>query len=124
MFRALADLTRLRLVNLLAYKEELCVCDLEKALEADQPHVSRHLAYLKHSGWVRARRDGTWVLYSLRADLGETAKATLEALKPEWGRSEVFRSDQDRLDKLIEGGSCRSAATTIGSVPAAGVPGG
>ena len=108
-FRALADLTRLRLVNLLAYKGELCVCDLEKALEADQPYISRHLAYLKHSGWVQSRREGTWVLYSLPADLEATPKAILATLKSEWEKNRVFRADQDRLDQLIEGGSCRSA---------------
>ena len=56
-FKALADANRLRILNLLLHGE-LCVCDIQFVLEAAQPTVSRHLAYLKNSGLVLDRRDG------------------------------------------------------------------
>ena len=44
LFRAFADPTRLRILNLLDEQKELCVCDLCAALGESQPKVSRHLA--------------------------------------------------------------------------------
>jgi ArsR family transcriptional regulator, arsenate/arsenite/antimonite-responsive transcriptional repressor len=64
IFRALADPTRLRILNLLL-PGELCVCDIVTTLRLPQPAVSRHLAYLKDSGLVEARREGLWMYYRL-----------------------------------------------------------
>ena len=54
LFRALADSTRLRLINLMAEKE-ICVCYLVEVIDAPQPKISRHLAYLRKAGIVAAR---------------------------------------------------------------------
>lgn len=108
MLRALSDPTRLRLLNLLADKGNVCVCDLERAIETGQANVSRHLAYLKNAGWVQPHRERTWVFYSLRPDLGEAATTILTALRKEWEGQDLFRADRVRLDKLIEGGACHS----------------
>src|SRR5205807_3703007 len=64
LFQALGDRTRLRLLNLLA-GGELCVCYFVALLGAAQPKISRHLAYLRRSGLVEARRDGKWMHYRL-----------------------------------------------------------
>ncbi|HEU5451168.1 MAG TPA: metalloregulator ArsR/SmtB family transcription factor [Terriglobales bacterium] len=64
LFRALADRTRLRLLNLMA-GQELCVCYFVEVLQTSQPKVSRHLAYLRRSGLVSARREGKWMHYRL-----------------------------------------------------------
>lgn len=64
LFRAFADETRLRVLNLLS-QGELCVCDLMSALDAPQSKVSRHLAYLKRAGLVLDRKQGKWRHYSL-----------------------------------------------------------
>jgi ArsR family transcriptional regulator len=62
LFRALADPTRLRLLNLLACGET-CVCELSDTLRVVQPKVSRHLARLKRAGLVEVRRNGKWTHY-------------------------------------------------------------
>ncbi len=62
--KALSDPTRLRVVRLLDHGE-LCVCDLMEALDLPQSKVSRHMSFLKKSGWVTSRRSGKWVYYSL-----------------------------------------------------------
>jgi ArsR family transcriptional regulator len=65
LFRALADRTRLRLLNLLA-EREMCVCYFVQALQTSQPKISRHLAYLRRSGIVKTRRDHRWIHYQLQ----------------------------------------------------------
>jgi len=68
-FKALGDPVRLRLFTLLECKGELCVCHLTEALALPQSTVSRHLAILRQSGLVTARRDGKWMHYQLAAGL-------------------------------------------------------
>jgi ArsR family transcriptional regulator len=64
MFRAFSDRTRLRILNLLRGGER-CVCDLVEVLRVPQPKASRHLAYLRKSGLVLARKEGLWNYYRL-----------------------------------------------------------
>src|ERR1700693_3359355 len=64
LFRALADRTRLRLLNLIADKE-ICVCYFVDILRISQPKISRHLAYLRKAGIVTSRRQGRWMHYRL-----------------------------------------------------------
>lgn len=71
LFKALSDETRLKLVVLL-YKRELCVCQIEAALDISQTKASRHLSILRRAGLLRARRAGLWMYYTLeepRSDL-------------------------------------------------------
>jgi ArsR family transcriptional regulator len=64
LFKALSDVTRLRVVNLL-HAQSLCVGDLQEVLGLSQPLVSRHLAVLRAANLVCARRQGARVCYSL-----------------------------------------------------------
>ena len=79
MFRAFADRTRLRLLNLLR-GGEICVCDLVAVLGIPQQTVSRHLGYLRKSGLVLARKDGLWVHYRLAPAAGEFHKSLINCL--------------------------------------------
>ncbi|PYX87732.1 MAG: ArsR family transcriptional regulator, partial [Acidobacteria bacterium] len=84
VFRALADPTRLRLLNLMG-DQELCVCFFVEVLNAPQPKISRHLAYLRRAGIVSARRDGKWMHYRVTIPRDPHAAAilrtTLDSLK-------------------------------------------
>jgi ArsR family transcriptional regulator, arsenate/arsenite/antimonite-responsive transcriptional repressor len=84
LFRALADPTRLRLLNLIADRE-VCVCYFVEILRISQPKVSRHLAYLRRAGIVEARRDGRWMHYRLATPhepaAADILRATLAHLK-------------------------------------------
>ena len=64
LFAALADRTRLRLLNLMNGKE-VCVCYFVEILGQSQPKISRHLAYLRRAGIVAARREGKWMHYKI-----------------------------------------------------------
>lgn len=67
-FKALADPTRVSIVNRLASADECCVCDLTDAFDLSQPTVSHHLRILRDAGLVEAERRGTWAYYRLVPD--------------------------------------------------------
>lgn len=64
IFKALSDETRLRVIKLLE-QGELCVCDITAALDLVQPKVSFHLSTLKEAGFIKDRKQGKWIHYSL-----------------------------------------------------------
>ena len=78
-FRALSDLTRLRILVLLASEGELCVCELTHALDEIQPKISRHLSQLRELGVVRDRRQGQWIYYRMNPDLPAWSREVLHA---------------------------------------------
>jgi len=79
-FKALGDPVRLRLFQLLASENELCVCHLTEALELPQSTVSRHLGVLRHAGLVKTRREGKWMHYRLADDENSAHVASLAAI--------------------------------------------
>src|SRR5579872_4671378 len=88
LFKALADPTRLRLLNLIGNRD-ICVCFLVEILGVSQPKISRHLAYLRKAGIVTSRRDHKWVHYRLVVQTaGKLLRDTLKhlAAKPEMKR--------------------------------------
>lgn len=99
LFRALADPTRLRLLNLIADRE-ICVCYFVEILKTSQPKISRHLAYLRKAGIVAARREGKWMHYRLAVPRDEVAAKILrETLGHLRGKPEMQR-DIARLSSV------------------------
>jgi ArsR family transcriptional regulator len=78
LFKALADKTRLRILALLG-NNEVCVCHIHDSLGVPQPTVSRHLAYLRKSGLVAARRDGVWMHYQVSRSLSPVVRDVVAA---------------------------------------------
>src|SRR4026207_2356248 len=78
LFKALADKTRLRILALLG-NNEVCVCHIHDSLGLPQPTVSRHLAYLRKSGLVAARRDGVWMHYQVSRSLHPVIQSVVAA---------------------------------------------
>jgi ArsR family transcriptional regulator, arsenate/arsenite/antimonite-responsive transcriptional repressor len=103
LFAALADRTRLRLLNLIAGRE-VCVCYLVEILRQSQPKISRHLAYLRKAGVVAARREGKWMHYRIRraeAERPEDAAASLilDAVLESFKLDREMQSDLVRLSR-------------------------
>src|SRR3989304_6145085 len=96
LFRALADRTRLRLLNLMG-EDEVCVCFLVEALKLTQPKISRHLAYLRRAGLVAARREGKWMHYRLVTPSDPLATAIFAAVRSGLSGDSVMQSDRSRL---------------------------
>ena len=99
-FRALGDLTRLRMLVLLTSQGELCVCELTHALQESQPKISRHLAQLREPGVVLDRRQGQWIYYRLNPALPEWARAVLEATTAGVSLQQPFREDLRALQDM------------------------
>lgn len=98
-FRALADQTRLRLLNLMG-DDEVCVCFFVEILRSNQPKISRHLAYLRKAGIVSARRQGTWMHYRIVEPADKDAAMMLKAVRDWLRRDPEMQRDRQRLVKV------------------------
>jgi ArsR family transcriptional regulator len=102
VFAALADTTRLRLLNLMAgdglmSSREVCVCHFVEILGQSQPKISRHLAYLRQAGLVAARREGKWMHYSICAPSDAAVASILNAALVALGNDRQMRTDRNKL---------------------------
>jgi len=98
LFAALADPTRLRLLNLMNGRE-VCVCYFVEILKQSQPKISRHLAYLRRAGIVSARRDGKWMHYRIELPMNATAASILESALASLREDSKLQADLARLDR-------------------------
>ncbi|MCX5810330.1 MAG: metalloregulator ArsR/SmtB family transcription factor [Proteobacteria bacterium] len=99
MYKALSEDMRLRVVMLLTHGE-ICVCDLMAIFGESQSKVSRHLAYLKHSGLVKSKRVGTWMHYSLKEPLDSTIDAQVTFMKQQLSQLPVFLRDEEKMQDI------------------------
>lgn len=106
-FKALSDETRLRIMMLLT-QGELCVCDLMFVLDEPQSKVSRHLAYLKHSGLTNSKRAGVWMHYRLKEPADDVHKVQINFLKEKLTHLPGFRTDREKLLELKKQGGCKA----------------
>jgi len=96
-FKMLADATRLRALLLLQTEGELCVCELTHALQLSQPKISRHLAQLRETGLVRARRDGLWMHYRINPALPGWGLNILQEAASGLQSNTAAHQDRERL---------------------------
>jgi ArsR family transcriptional regulator len=92
VMKALSDLNRVKIVKMLQQRE-LCVCEIQAALQVAQPTVSKHLKILENAGLVDSQKDGLWVNYRLTDGQSSPFVATLLGNLRHWleGDSEVIR---------------------------------
>ena len=98
-FRALADSTRLRIINLIG-DQEVCVCFFVEILKTNQPKISRHLAYLRRAGIVAARREGIWMHYRIATPKDENAAKVLQEVRAWLVKDSLMQQDRTRLNKI------------------------
>ena len=98
-FSALADLTRLRLLNLMR-TDEVCVCFFVEILKTNQPKISRHLAYLRRAGIVGARRQGPWMHYRIIEPPDKDAAKVLKDVMAWLANDREMQRDRERLVKV------------------------
>ena len=102
LFKMLADNTRLRCLMLMQAEGELCVCELTHALDLSQPKISRHLAHLRESGLLMARRSGTWMYYRIDPQLPRWAKSILQSTLDGNRLTEPFVADSKALHNMAD----------------------
>ena len=96
---ALADKTRLRLLNLMR-EDEICVCFFTEVLGESQPKISRHLAYLRNAGIVEARREGKWMHYSITKPKDENAERVLQQVLNWLESQEDMQKDREKYGQF------------------------
>lgn len=101
VYAALADPTRLRILSLLG-DGEICVCHIHASLDVPQPTASRHLAYLRKSGLVEARRDGVWMHYRLAAIENPVVASVVEAALHALTHTAIAGKDEQRLKVALK----------------------
>ena len=99
LFKALADRTRLRLINLMG-EDEVCVCFFVEVLKINQPKISRHLAYLRRAGVVSARREGKWIHYRIVEPRDPHAANIFREVRAWLANEPAMQSDRTRLKKI------------------------
>ena len=99
LFKALADQTRLRLINLIG-DDEVCVCFFVEVLKINQPKISRHLAYLRRAGVVSARREGKWIHYRLVEPPDPHAANIFREVRAALPNDAAMKNDRARLEKI------------------------
>ncbi len=105
LYKALSEETRIRIMMLLT-QGELCVCDVQAVLDEPQSKVSRHLAYLKHSGLVSSKRVGVWVHSMIRETADKTCRAQLAFMEEHLSKLPQFGTDRRKLKEFRKQKSC------------------
>ena len=112
-FLALADKTRLRLLNLMR-GGEICVCFLVEVLKESQPKISRHLAHLRGAGVVEARREGKWIHYKITEPKDASAAQVMRNTLAWLDSQETMQSEYEKLTKIYYS---PNNTVTIGRAP-------
>lgn len=95
-FSALADRTRLRLLNLMR-DGEVCVCFFAETLATNNPKISRHLSYLKRADLVSGRRDGKWMHYRINEPKDERALEVFSSTMKMLAADKQMNADRKKL---------------------------
>ena len=102
--KALSDETRLRILNVLL-ERECCVCEVLQALNISQSRASRNLGLLQDAGFLKARRDGAWIFYSVDwAAANRYATSVAELLNEFLANNELLAEERECLKQNVRVG--------------------
>lgn len=107
--KALSNETRLRILNVLL-ERECCVCEVMQALDISQSRASRNLGILQEAGFLKAGRDGAWIVYSMDWQTANRYATSLaKLLKDSPVSNEILERDKQRLKHAKRiGPGCRN----------------
>jgi ArsR family transcriptional regulator, arsenate/arsenite/antimonite-responsive transcriptional repressor len=107
VYKALSDESRLRVLGLLL-ERECCVCEVMQALEISPSKASRNLSALYGVGFLKSRKEGLWVLYSIDWDgMNANLRNILEATRVAVKGNKQMELDHQRLRNAERvGASC------------------
>jgi ArsR family transcriptional regulator len=102
--KALSDETRIRILKVLL-ERECCVCEVMQALDISQSRASRNLGILEDAGFIRSRRDGLWIVYSIDEQrMNSYAAPLIELLRDSLANEEIILQDRERLSHAVRVG--------------------
>lgn len=105
LFKALSDETRIRILKVLLQRE-CCVCEVMQALDISQSRASRNLGILESAGFIKSRRDGLWIVYSIdEHKMNSYAAPLIELLRGSLVNEETIVQDKKRLGRAMRVGT-------------------
>jgi len=106
IFKALSDLTRLKIIwLLLSIDSKISVSEIIDVLEENQYNISKHLRILKNAGLIYEKKEGKWSFYHYRSsneEFDEAIKKTVLSIPNELMVNEVVRCKK-RLSMRVDG---------------------
>jgi ArsR family transcriptional regulator len=103
--KALSDETRLRILNLLL-ERECCVCEVMQVLGISQSTASRGISALYNAGFLKRRREGTWVFFSINTEnVPRYCSEIVGAVKEALNSNQSYRSERERIRQVRYAGT-------------------
>jgi ArsR family transcriptional regulator len=104
LFKSLSDETRIRILKVLL-ERECCVCEVMQALDISQSRASRNLGILEDASFIKSRRDGLWIVYSIdEQKMNSYAAPLIELLRDSLVNEEIILQDRERLSHAVRTG--------------------
>ena len=101
LLKALSDEIRIRILKVLL-ERECCVCEVMQALTISQSRASRNLGILEDAGFIKSKRDGPWIFYSVdRKELNNYATSLIELLRGSLVDGKIILQDKQRLSNAV-----------------------
>lgn len=91
LFKAMGDVSRIRILNVLLRQGELSITDLELILDFSQTKTARLIGVLKNANLIQGRRVDHWVLYRVSDEARELLTDLLEFM----GKEALLQQDAD-----------------------------
>ena len=96
IFKSFSDVSRIRILNILANRKEASISDLEMILNFTQTKTSRHVYYLKNSGLLNSENKDQFIFYSLREEALDIIDQIFEFLD----KDEQLKKDLEVYDNM------------------------
>jgi ArsR family transcriptional regulator len=104
LFKALSDETRIRILKVLL-ERECCVCEVMQALDISQSRASRNLGILEDADFIKSKRDGLWIVYSIdEQKMNSHAASLIKLLRGSLVNEEIILQDRERLSHAVRVG--------------------
>ncbi|MAR15710.1 MAG: transcriptional regulator [Flammeovirgaceae bacterium] len=94
IFKSFSDVSRIRILNILANRKDASISDLEMILDFTQTKTSRHIYYLKNSGLLNSENKDQFIFYSLREEALDIVDQIFEFLD----KDEQLKKDLEAYD--------------------------
>ena len=107
IIKALADESRLRIICLLLYKSELCVCEIQEIIGLSQPTISFDLKKLEEAEIITYSKSGLWINYEINQNLDKNLKNVINLLINGIKNDKKIKEDLKKAEKVSRFEICK-----------------
>ena len=107
IIKALSDENRIRIVCLLKYKRDLCVCEITEIIGLAQPTISSHLKLLENAGLIESYKNGLWVNYNIGSSLDSFSAEFIETLYKNLKNDKQIKIDKEKVKNINRDMICK-----------------